>query len=137
MDLVPRPADSPLACEGYQSIIERHLIPALGHIQLKQLTPQAIQNYYGKACEKLSARTVHHQHRVLSEALKHAVRQGYLGRNPCELVDSPSPRKKAMRTLTPGELEVLLNSAQDSHYFPVIYTAVNSGLRQAELLGLR
>jgi integrase len=123
--------------EGYQSIIEKHLIPALGSIQLKHLSPQVIQSYYGKACETLSARTVYHEHRVLSQSLKYAVRQGYLGRNPCELVDPPSPVKKQMRTLTPGEVEVLLDTAKDNYYYPVIYTAVSSGLRQAELLGLR
>jgi len=123
--------------DGYQSIIEGHLIPALGSIQLKHLHPQAIQSYYGKSCEKLSARTVHHQHRVLSQSLKYAVRQGYLGRNPAELVDPPSPRKKTMRTLTPFEVEVLFDRAADSYYYPVFYTAVSSGLRQAELLGLR
>jgi integrase len=123
--------------DGYQSIIERHLIPALGHVQLKHLNPQAIQAYYGKACEKLSARTVHHHHRVLSESLKYAVRQGYLGRNPAESVDPPSPRNRVMRTLTPDEVELLLTSVKDSHYYPVIYTAVSTGLRQAELLGLR
>ncbi len=42
-----------------------------------------------------------------------------------------------MRTLTPSEVEVLFDSAQDSYYYPVIYTAVSTGLRQAELLGLR
>ncbi|MBT9143009.1 MAG: putative prophage phiRv2 integrase [Dehalococcoidia bacterium] len=124
--------------DGYRAIIETHLVPALGHIQLKHLHPQAIQAYYGQACEKLSARTVHHQHRVLSQSLKFAVRQGgYLGRNPAELVDAPSPRKKVMHTLTPGEVEVLLENAQDSFYYPVVYTAVSTGLRQAELLGLR
>ena len=123
--------------DGYEAIVEHHLIPALGHIQLRQLQAQAIQAYYGRACEKLSARTVHHQHRVLSEALKFGVRQGCLGRNPCDLVDPPSPRKKIMRTLTPDEVEILLNAARDSQYYPVIYTAVSSGLRQAELLGLR
>jgi len=123
--------------DGYQSIIETHLIPALGQIQLKHLHPQAIQSYYGQACEKLSALTIHHQHRVLSQSLKFAVRQGYLGRNPAELVDPPSPHKKAMRTLTPGEVKVLLDTAKDNHYYPVIYTAVSTGLRQAELLGLR
>jgi len=123
--------------DGYTAIIEHHLIPALGNTQLKQLHPQAIQSYYGKACDKLSARTVHHQHRVLSQSLKYAVRQGYLGRNPAELVDPPTPRKKTMRTLTPSEVGVLLNAASGSRYYPVIYTAVSTGLRQAELLGLR
>ena len=128
---------SPRTYDGYQSIAERHLIPALGHVQLKHLNPQAIQAYYGKATETLSARTVHHQHRVLSQSLKYAVRQGYLGRNPAELVDPPSPKGRVMRTLTPDEVGVLFESAQDSSYYPVDYAAVSSGLRQAELLGLR
>jgi len=123
--------------DGYQSIIEHHLIPAFGNIQLKNLHPQMIQAYYSRACETLSVRTVYHQHRVLSQSLKYAVRQGYLGRNPAELVDPPSPRKKVMRTLTPEEVEVLFNMAAGSYFYPVIYTAVSTGLRQAELLGLR
>jgi integrase len=132
-----RTACSPRTVDGYQAVIENHLIPALGHIQLRQLQPQAIQAYYGKAVERLSARTVHHHHRVLSQSLKYAVRHGILGRNVCELVTAPSCRKKAMRTLTPGEVEVLLEEASGSKFYPVIYTAVSTGLRQAELLGLR
>ncbi|MGD0794960.1 MAG: site-specific integrase [Dehalococcoidales bacterium] len=123
--------------DGYQSIIERHLVPALGHIQLKNLHPQMIQAYYGRACGELSARTVHHQHRVLSQSLKYAVRQGYLGHNPAELVDPPVPQKKTMRTLTPFEVQALLEHAENNYYYPIIYTAVSTGLRQAELLGLR
>jgi integrase len=123
--------------DATQSIAERHLIPYLGHILLRQLTPQAIQAYYGKACEKLSAKSVLYHHRILKQALKYAVRQGYLGRNPCDLVDPPKPRQKPMRTLTPEELEALLKAAADNQFYPVIYTAVSTGLRQAELLGLR
>lgn len=123
--------------DGYGSIIRTHLAPAFGSLLLKQLTPQVIQSYYGKACGRLSNRTVHHHHRVLSESLKYAVRQGYLGRNPCDLVDPPSPHKNQMRTLTPDELENLLDAGKDDYCYPVVYTAVSSGLRQAELLGLR
>ena len=122
--------------DAVQSIAEHHLIPALGNTQLKQLHPQMIQAYYGKAVEKLSARSVHYHHRILSQSLKYAVRQGYLGRNPCELVDPPSWKGKTMRTLAPGELEVLLENASSNQFYPVIYTAVSTGLRQAELLGL-
>jgi len=123
--------------DGYQSIIDHHLIPSLGHLQLKHLNPQAIQAYYGTACQRLSARTVYHHHRVLSQSLKFAVRQGHLTRNPAELVDPPTPRKQAVHTLTPGEVEILLESAQDNYYYPVIYTALSCGLRRGELLGLR
>ena len=123
--------------DAIESIAKHHLIPVLGHIPLKQLTPKEIQAYYGKACDKLSARSVHYHHRILKQSLKYAVRQGYLGRNPCELVDPPKPRLKLTRTLTPEELETLLEAASDNQFYPVIYTAVSTGLRQAELLGLR
>jgi len=42
-----------------------------------------------------------------------------------------------MKTLTPQEVSRLLNAAQNTPYNPIIFTAVNTGLRQAELLGLR
>jgi integrase len=127
----------PRTFEGYQSIIRNHLAPALGGLQLKELQPAVIQRYYGKACHGLSARTVHHHHRVLSQSLKYAVRQGYLGRNPAEMVDPPTARKKTMRTMTPAEVGILFESAEGNLYYPVFYTALNTGLRQAELLGLR
>ncbi len=73
---------------------------------------------------------------ALPDALT-AGRQGYLGRNPAEMVNPPSPRKKVMRTLTPSEVEALFESAVGNYYYPVTYTAVSTGLRQAELLGLR
>ncbi len=123
--------------DGYESIVKNHLTPNLGHVQLKHLHQQAIQSYYGKAIERLSPRTVAKHHRLLSQALKYAVRQGYLSRNPCDLVDPPAWKGKAMRTLTPAEVGVLFETAEDNYYYPVIYTAVSTGLRQAELLGLR
>ena len=42
-----------------------------------------------------------------------------------------------MRTLTLGEVPTLLDTAAGSYHYPVIYTALSTGLRQAELLGLR
>lgn len=84
-----------------------------------------------------SLRTVHHQHRVLSEALKYGVRQGWLARNPCELVDPPRAKKRIMRTLIPYEIKTFFGVAKNSPYYGIFFMAVNTGLRQAELLGLR
>ncbi len=39
--------------------------------------------------------------------------------------------------MTPSEVQALFGNAQDNYYYPVVYTAVSTGLRQAELLGLR
>ncbi len=42
-----------------------------------------------------------------------------------------------MRALTISEAEVLLENASSNQFYPIIYTAVSTGLRQSELLGLR
>jgi integrase len=125
--------------DSYRSIVDTHLNPGIGHILLKNLQPTDIQRYYSSVLNEkgLSPRTVHHQHRVLSEALKYGVKQGWLVRNPCEMTDPPRPRKTPMKTLTPEEVGVLLEAAKTSPFYPAIVAAVNSGLRQGELLGLR
>jgi len=135
---------SPCTLDGYEAIINRHVGPNLGHITLTQLEPSAIQQYYGQALATgrvdgkggLSPRTVLHIHRVLHESLNYAVRQGFLIRNVAELVDPPKAKKAVMKTLTPEEVAKLFNAARNTVYYPVIYTAVNTGLRQGELLGL-
>ncbi len=62
--------------ESYTSIIERHLILALGRVSLVDLQPQHIQSYYADKLSKgradgkggLTARSVVYQHRILSKA---------------------------------------------------------------------
>ena len=128
---------APRTIESYESTIERHLIPGLGHYRLRELHREAIEGYYAKARENLSSRSVHYHHRILKHALKDAVKKGYLGRNPCDLVDRLKYTKKEMRTLEPSEVNTLLIASLTSQFYPVIYCALNTGLRQAELLGLR
>lgn len=122
--------------DGYQSIVKNHLAP-LSHLKLKDLQAQAIQAHYGTLCQELSNRTVMHVHRVLNQALRWAVRQEYLGRNPAELADVPSPETREMNTLSAFEVGILLDAAQDSYYYPCIYTGISTGLRRNELLALR
>jgi integrase len=128
---------APRTIESYESTIERHLIPGLGHYRLRELHREAIEGYYAKARENLSSRSVHYHHRILKHALKDAVKKGYLGRNPCDLVDRLRYTKKEIRTLEPSEVNTLLIASLTSQFYPVIYCALNTGMRQGELLALR
>ena len=57
--------------DGYTSIVERPPDTRPGAYPVKVTSSQQpFRSYYGKACEKLSRRTVHHQHRVLSQSLE-------------------------------------------------------------------
>ena len=59
----------------YRGIVRRYLAPSLGHMVLATLRPDDVQSLYSDLLDRgLSARTVLHTHRLLSEALSHAVK---------------------------------------------------------------
>jgi integrase len=82
---------------------------------------------------------VHHHHWVLSAALKYARRKRLVTENVLEEVDPPKPTRYEPVMLNPKEVERLVSAAQEygSPYYQMIYTAIYSGLRRGELLGLR
>ena len=131
--------------EGYKIIVERHLIPSLGGIALAQLQPAHIQGYYARALREgrcdgkggLAARTVVHHHRVLREALSHAVKWGLVGRNVADAVDPLRAVNKEMKALDSAGVLRLLGAARGTVYFPLINLATFTGMRRSELLGLR
>ena len=126
--------------DAYQSIVNIHLVPGLGTIPLTQLKPQQIQDFYSKIFQgdrNLSASSVLHIHRILFQALQYGRRQGVLMQNAADLVNPPRARKSVMKTLLPSEVARLFESTRDGNYYPIFFTAINTGLRQAELLGLR
>lgn len=131
--------------DSYRSEVCRHLIPALGAIPLTQLQPQDLQDYCAHALSQgridgsggLSRRTVQYHHRILSEALSHAVKMGLLGRNVAEAVDPPSPEHKNMAVLAPEDIPKFLQVAKETRHYTLFYTALHTGMRLGELLGLR
>lgn len=57
--------------ERYESIVRVHLIPAIGRVKLKALTPVHVRGLYREKLDSgLASRTVLHIHRTLSKALK-------------------------------------------------------------------
>ena len=135
----------PRTYERYHEIVRTHLIPALGAIPLTSLQPHHVQSYYSKALVSgrrhsnggLTARTVHHHHRVLFQALKYAIRHDMLIRNVCEAVDPPRPGYREMAVTDARGVNRLLEAVRDTVYYPVFYTAAYSGARRSELLALK
>ena len=131
---------------GYRSIIGVQLIPRLGGLKLSRLQSHHLRSYYAEALKNggqradgtgLAARTVNHHHRVLSEALGHAVKWGLIQRNVAQGADPPRIPDKEMLTLTAEQLVVLLEAARQTEYDALLHVAAYTGLRRSELLGLR
>jgi integrase len=129
---------APSTLTTYRNLAAYYVIPAVGPKRLDKMTPAdltAMTSGLLKAGK--SARTAQAAHKLLSQALKAAVRQGVLASNPAERVDAPAPRRKALQTVTAPEARKLLAAAQEAPHGTLWTLALTSGLRQGEILALR
>ena len=129
---------APTTLVGYRDIAHA-VTERLGYIPLARLTPVAIQGYYTeKLASGLSPTTVHAHHRLLREALGHAERWGLIPRNPAKLTNPPRPRHVERRVWDEEQVRLFLAKAKrESPYYALYLTALLTGMRQGELLGLR
>lgn len=129
---------APSTLRRYRQLIYLHLLPALGSIPLTQLRPLHIQACYAQMLAKgLAPRTALHAHRVLREALGHALKWQLIARNPADAVEAPRPSRTEIKTPSVAQLHRLLDAAKATSLGTLVHLAVLTGLRQGELLGLR
>src|SRR3990172_6582554 len=122
----------------YRGIVTRYLLPQIGTIPLPALRPDQVQGLYAALMTRgLSGRTVLHTHRVLSEALSHAVKWQLIARNVCTAVDPPRAERKEMTTLDAAGVSHFFATAESSRYHDVLFVALYTGLRRSEFLGLK
>ena len=123
---------------GYRIFLDKHILPALGHVQVQKLTPQHVQAFYAsKLKEGLSAKTVRNIHGLLHKALDNAVRWGLVPRNVCDAVSLPRKTRHEIQPLTRAQAQQLLEAARGHALEGLLTLAVTTGMRAGELLALR
>ena len=133
-----KPNLSPRSYERYRDIIRRHIIPCIGKVPLTQLKPEHLQKHYASIQDNgLSACTVRYHHAVIHVALKSALKWGIITHNPSDAVELPKTRTIEMKTWGEQDINTFLDSAKESTYYPLFYTALFTGMRRSELLGLK
>jgi integrase len=85
----------------------------------------------------LSSQTALHVHRVLSQALGHAVRLGVLFKNSARQVKPPRPPSREIKILDKGEIGTVIAAAKGAGLYVPVLVAVTTGVRRGELLALR
>ena len=124
--------------ERYEQICRIHIVPAIGGVELKNLTPAHLQGLYrAKRDQGIGLRTVEYTHTTLNKALKQALKWQLVPRNVAEAVTAPRPRRREMLTLDREQTRRLLSITKGDRLEALYVLAVTAGLRQGELLGLR
>ena len=124
--------------DNYETLIRTHLVPILGHIKLKKITPERINKAWLRmSSDGYSATLIEHLHVLLLTALKDAVKKHLIIANPSEHVTKPRVERDEIRPLTDSEVGIVLDTLTNTEYYDVVFIALHTGMRRNELLALK
>ena len=124
----------------YTWTVQKRILPYIGKVNLMDLRPDRIQRFYNfLQKEGLSSHAVAVTHKTLRVAMSHAVKLRLIGRNPCSGTTPPKPEQTEMSFYDDRQVRSLLKTARDieDKLYPLYYLAIHTGMRQAELIGLK
>jgi integrase len=121
----------------YERLFALHIDPAVGRIPVSDLRPQDVERMVNDILARRSAQTAKHAHKLVRASLSQAVRWGLVERNVASLVKSPTVTRRPYVALTAEQTRYLLDATRGESLWPLWALAATTGMRQAELLGLR
>ncbi|MEK4236437.1 site-specific integrase [Paenibacillus sp. FSL H7-0714] len=123
----------------YKALVNNHILPTLGDLELGEIKPRHIQNLYNKLFEsgKLSDENIQKVHSIINESLNKAAGHDMIIKNPALAVKRPKAEKKEMLYWSEEESHKFLQSAANDRYYYAFLLALTTGMRQGEVLGLR
>lgn len=121
----------------YLNQMNRHILPCLGKMKITAVTPLTVSSFLECLHEKdLGENTVRGIYRLLSSAMRAALDDGLIGRNPCKKIRVMRGERVQQRVLSREEqrrVEKTLSQQEDLTALFAMYT----GLRLGEICGLR
>lgn len=138
----------PSTLDSYRRNLELHVLPVLGHRQIRQLTPTMFSQLYGDLLasgnkvtgEGLNAKTVRYVHTIVHKVLADAVDLGVVAANVADRAKPPRPRTappNELKSWTPDELHRFLELIEGHRLETAWHLAALTGMRRCEILGLR
>lgn len=130
----------------YRTIVGAYIVPAIGGERLKAITPAMLTRLYadlqragGRGGRPLKPRSVRNVHRTIRTALENAVDARLLDWNPAASRATKVPRvePRDVDVWTPAQLAIFLQAAAGDRLAALYVLAASTGMRRAELLGLR
>jgi integrase len=131
-------SQKPQTVNQYRMVIRLHILPKMGRMRLQDIQPAHLkQLYLAKKEEGRGERTVQIIHALMHDILKHAVKEGILGRNPADAVERPKAEETERRILTEDQARQFIIASTGTRFGTLFYMALMTGMREGELLGLK
>ena len=132
------PAVRPSTFAAHTSVVNSHLIPALGKVKLQGLRAEHIQIFINEQVRQgYAPATVKRQLATLKVSLNQAVKNQLIFRSPADAVTLPKQEQKTIECLSVEEVTLLLPALPENTHGRALHFILGTGLRVAELCGLR
>lgn len=131
----------------YSEIVEQHIIPRLGELELDELTPSVLQHYITELLQSgnlktgrgLAANSVSAIINVIQNSLRTAFNLGYTKEYTADRIKRPKSQEKDVSCFSMQEQkkieQAVLNSKKDKMFGVML--CLYTGLRVGELLALK
>ena len=131
MDAIPRSYD--------KGMIKNHIIPYIGHVQLRQVSPAMLDNLFRQLFDKgLSNSSVRYVQRILSVSFEHARKYHYVETNPArDIITKFGKQGKTPDPYTIEQMQQFMGSVIGTEWEMPVVLAGMYGLRISEIIGLR
>jgi integrase len=115
LKIVAKPTLRTTTYTGYESAVNRRLIPAFGQCKLIDIKPVQIARFYTSLLEEgISEEFVQYLHSILKNSFTTAIKWGLLKNNIMDKVDRPRRKRKEMQVWTLEEATRFLEEAKKS-----------------------
>jgi len=140
-----RPSLRPATRASYESHLRHLVLPALGPLRLREVTPDLLEQCFARWSTSHSLTTAHHAGALVRSIMRQGERWGYLAHDPTRRVTLPPLRPPQEDPLTPEQVRRLLSAAvaHDAEHpggisaSTLVALAVLTGARRGELAALR
>lgn len=121
---------------NYESTLRKHLLPYFGRMEMRTIGAEAVERFVAKKAGELAPKTITNLLLQLSVMFNFAIRHKYVGVNPTKGVKRGYTPKREIQPLGFEDMPKFLDAAEPSHH-ALFATAIMTGMRKGELLGLR
>lgn len=123
--------------QTYRNLLTHHLQPRLGDYELTQLTPKVVHDFVEEMeSSGLAESTIRGVYRLLSSAMRYALDEGVIRKNPCRRIRIQHRERGEQRVLSRSEQEKLRQAADGSRDLPALLS-LYTGMRLGEICALK
>jgi integrase len=126
---------APKTLEEYRRQIRLYIVPAIGHIRLRDVSPAHLQRMITGLAKDRPA-TAQHVLTTCRAAFGAAVRWGRIPANPANAIERPRHAPRTVRPMMPDEAQAVLAAFAEQPLGPFVSFMLNTGARPSEALGL-